>query len=133
LPRGPCDADANLNIDIGYELRPGGFMITDEVADNFLAELSAFATLASGHQNRRSSARLRQINGLRGCTTVTGGTNCLTDFHKTASNLRTAPRRLPRCCRQRQRREAEVRRRTLSFTSPWPTNNGRPPKRSDDE
>ncbi len=133
LQQGLPEADANMNIDIGSELRPGGFMITDDVGDNFLAELSAFVTPASGHQNRRSSARLRQINGLRRCTTVAGGTNWLTEFHKKSSKLCTDPQRDPRGCRRRQRREAEVRRQTLSFTSPRPTNNGWPPKRPDDE
>ena len=112
--RGLRETDAHLIVELGIEFRTGVFMLTDSEVDALITELSVFADPQHPAWRGMSACELkRRIDGLRGTTVVAEGRTVITVFHKTTSDLRTDPRRDPRCRRRRQRREAERRRRSF--------------------
>lgn len=112
--RGLRDTDAQLIVDLGSEIRPGVYMLTEKGADTLISELDTLATLPDPAPENMTLAELkRRIDALRGCAVVVNGLTFITAFHKVSATLRTDPRRDPRCRRRRQRREAERRRRSF--------------------
>ena len=119
--RGLREADAQLIVELGTEVRTGLFVLTNQDADARIAELSTFADTRDFAWRCMGAAELkRRIDGLRGVAVVADGLTFITVFHKTISHLRTDPRRDPNCRRRRQRREADRRRRSVpsSFLRP---------------
>jgi hypothetical protein len=119
--RGLRETDAQLIVELGTESRSGVFILTNSDANALIAELSVFADPQHPAWHGMSAGELkRRIDGLRGATVVAEGLTVITVFHNTTSDLRTDPRRDPRCRRRRQRREAERRRRSFHLGAHWP-------------
>jgi len=115
--RGFRETDAQLIMEIGTEFRNGVFSLTDHDVDALIAELSMLTDPRGPARNGMSAGELkRRVDGLRGATVVAEGRTVITIFHKTIPNLRTDPRRDPRCRRRRQRREAERRKRSFHLS-----------------
>ena len=113
--RGVREADAALILEFCTEVRPGMFMMTNQDADALIAEISAWPSLHENAVQGMSSADLkRRIDSLRGCAVVADGLTLITMFHKVNSNLRTDPRKDPRCRRRNKRCDAERRRRSFN-------------------
>ena len=112
--RGLRDTDAQLIVDLGSEIRPGVYMLTEKGADTLISELDTLGGLSVRAPDKMTLAELkRRIDALRGCAVVADGLTFITAFHKEALTLRTDPRRDPRCRRRQQRREAERRKRSF--------------------
>jgi hypothetical protein len=117
--RGMRESDARLIVDLGTEHRSGAFLMTKKGADALMAELSHTDCFwVNGHKMCAIHLK-RRIDALRGCAVVAEGCTVITVFHKVTPNLRTDPRRDPRCRRRRQRRDAERRRRSFHLGAPW--------------
>ena len=115
--RGLRETDAQLILELGSEFRSGVFMLTDNEADALIADLSIFVAPKDRTWRGMSAGELkRRIDGLRGVTVVAEGWTVITVFHKMTPNLRTDPRRDPRCRRRRHRREAERRKRSFHLS-----------------
>ena len=116
--RGLREADAQLIVDFGSEIRSGVFMLTEKAADTLLSELNTLGSLPYLAPETMTLAELkRRIDALRGCVVVATGLIFITAFHKVTTTLRTDPRRDPRCRRRSQRREAERRKRSFQVHS----------------
>ena len=117
--RGFRETDAQLIVELGTEVRPGLFMLTNQDADALIAELSTFADTRDFAWRGMSAGELkRRVDGLRGAVVVADGLTFITVFHKVTPHLRTDPRRDPNCRRQRQRRESERRKRSFHCWGP---------------
>jgi hypothetical protein len=112
--RGLRDTDAQLIVDLGSEIRPGVFMLTEKGADTLISEIDTLGGLyVWAPENMTLAALKRRIDALRGCAVVANGLTFITAFHKETPTLRTDPRRDPNCRRREQRREAERRKRSF--------------------
>jgi hypothetical protein len=112
--RGMRETDAQLILELGTEIWPAVFMMTDQDADRLIAELSSSHGSQYSNWHGLSVAELkRRFDSLRGSTVIADGLTLITVFHKLTPGLRTDPRRDPRCRRRRQRREADRRRRSF--------------------
>jgi hypothetical protein len=112
--RGLREADAQLIVDVGSEIRSGVFMLTEKCADTLISELNTLGSLPDlAHETMPLATLKRRIDALRGCAVVATGLIFITAYHKVTPTLRTDPRRDPRCRRRNQRREAERRKRTF--------------------
>jgi hypothetical protein len=113
--RGVREVDAALILEFCTEVWPGMFMMTNQDANALIAEISALPGIHENTVMGMSSADLkRRIDSLRGCAVVADGLTLITVFHKVNSNLRTDPRKDPRCRRRSKRRDAERRRRSFN-------------------
>jgi hypothetical protein len=112
--RGLREDDALLIIELGAEIWPSVFMITDKQADALIAEID---TCKSDHTIVGPKSNIadlrRRIDALRQCAVVASGQTFVTVFHKFSRNLRADHKRNPSCCRRRQRRQVEKRKRAF--------------------
>lgn len=117
--RGLREADAQLIVDLGTEVRIGVFMLTDSDADARIAELPMLADPQDLTQYGTSTGELgRRIDSLRGATVVAEVWAVFNSFHKAAPYPRRGQQRDPHCRRRRQRRETEWRRRMFGHPVP---------------
>lgn len=117
--RGFREIDAQLIVELGTEVRPGLFMLTKQDVDALIAELSSFSGRLDYAWRGMSAGELkRRVDGLQGAAVVADGLTFITVFHKMTPHLRTDPRRDPNCCRRRERRESERRKRSFHHWAP---------------
>ena len=112
--RGLRETDTQLIVELGSEIRPGMFMITNKDADALINEIGLFAGPQVQSRLGMSVREMKiRIDRLRGSAVIADGFTVITAFHKVTPSLRTDPRRNPSCQRRRQRREAARRRRSF--------------------
>lgn len=117
--RGFREIDAQLIVELGTEVRPGLFMLTKQDVDALIVELSYFSGRLDYAWRGMSAGELkRRVDGLQGAAVVADGLTFITVFHKMTTHLRTDPRRDPNCCRRRERRESERRKRSFHHWAP---------------